>query len=290
LNLKISACPLSCLLWTGLAVATVPFVAEAQSTAMDTPPARSISLDADAAGSAELYNLAGAPLGRQSSAGADFSFLQRAPMGGAWYWGWGVKGEIYSFNGTNSLPLRHLQDVAGQFSLEYFSGSEVAAYLILRPGLYFGGHPGTDSWDIPIECATGIPLTAGLEGALGVSDGRLWRGPVPVIGLVWDIATGIRLDAVYPEPDLVVALGKNQELRLAGDLSGNGFEVGPASQRTRLEYYSYRVGLTYTRKLAGGLKLSATAGFELERVFDFYRNSRRLEAERAPYAQLGLEF
>jgi len=278
---------------SGLALAFLSGGARAETAAADTPPPQSVSLDADAAGSAALSDNAGASpraSGRQASAGADFSLLERACLDGPWYWGWGVRSEIYSFHGGSNFPLRRLQDVAGQFSLEYFRGSEAVAYLMLRPGLYFEDRPGAACWDIPVECATGVPLTGGLEGALGVSDGRLYRAPTPVIGLIWRISSDLSLEAVYPEPALVLSLGKDQELRLAGDLSGGGFATDPAPRRTRLEYYSYRVGLAYGRKFGRGLKLSASAGIELDRVFDFYRDSRRIEADRAPYVQLSLEF
>ena len=277
------------MLWAGLALA-VPGAAGAAPATNDTPPAQSVSFSADAAGSAGLVNQAGASLGRQTSAGADFSFLARTRVSGPWYAGWGVAADAYAFHGAIGFPLEHLQDFAGQLSLEYFQGSEAVGEVVLHPGFYFGGHPDAGSFDIPVEAVTGIPLTTGLSGVLGVDDGRLYRDPVPVVGLVWTPTTGIRVEAIYPEPAVIMDLGKEEELRLAGHLTGGGFLVGPKTQRTRLEYDSYRVGLTYARQVGRRLKLSATAGIELERVFDFYRIGRRAEADNAPYAQLSLEF
>ncbi len=258
--------------------------------AADAPAAQTDTLEFTTTGRSALTE-ADQPAGRQSEYSVSASWLQRLALPFPdWYWGGGLCADVYTFHGANSLGLSRLQDCAAQFSLEYFVAGEAAVSVIVRPGLYFENHPGLSSWDIPVEAVSGVPFTKTFNGVLGLLDARFYRRAVPVVGVVWTPNDQVRLEAVYPEPALVVTFNPQWEARLGGELTGAGFRTDASLGHRGLEYSTYRVGATLTGGLAAHLKLTGGGGYEVERTFDFLHESRRVHAGSAPYVRLNLEF
>jgi len=272
------------------ALGLVAFGLRAEEAAPPAPAADVLTTTVAAAGSSRLVDPAGGPLGRQSQFDANLSVLERRPIGaGPWYYGWGVESQQYVFTGAPALGLDRLQEVAGQLSLEYFLKGEAVAALTVRPGLYFGNHAGASSWDAPVQAVSGIPITEAFSGVVGGSDGRLFHHAIPIVGAVWTLSPSVRVEAVYPEPALIVTLRPDWEFRLGGELTGDGFLASAGTTRTRLEYYSYRVLAALTYRIAPGAKLTLGVGAEVERVFDFYEIGRRLHARPSASVEFGLE-
>ncbi len=256
----------------------------------ETPAAQTDSLEFTLAGRSTLTE-AGRTIGRQSDFSVSASWLQRQALPFKdWYWGAGLCADVYEFRGTNALGLNRLQDCAVQFSLEYFIAGEAAVSVIARPGLYFESHPTGADWDIPVEAVTGIPLTDSFSGVIGLLDARFYRRLVPVAGVVWTISPRVRLDAVYPEPALVITCARQLELRLGGELDGAGFRTDAALAHRPVDYTSYRVGGTLSGNPFPHLKLTGAAGYEVERTFEFLHETRRVHGGSVPYAKLNLEF
>jgi hypothetical protein len=229
--------------------------------------------------------------GDVSTDSASVSLLERQPWaGGPWYYGWGLQSDVYSFGTIPGLEIRRLQDVAAQLTLQYFIKAEEVAAVTLMPGLYFENHPDSSCWDIPIDLETAIPIAKVFNGVIGFSNARFYHHALPIIGFVWDISPRFRLEAVYPEPALVITLRKELELRLAGQLIGGGFETDARPLRTRVEYYAYRVGMNLCYEMGHGLKLSAGGGNEVQREFDFYQAGQRIHAKPEPYAAIEVEW
>jgi hypothetical protein len=183
-----------------------------------------------------------------------------------------------------------LQDYAAQLSLERFEEGECVAALTVSPGLYFEKQASHSGWDIPFEAFSGIPISSGINGVVGLSNGRFYHHAVPVAGIVWQMTPQVRIEAIYPAPALVVTPSKNLVLRLGGELLGGGFRTDSARGGNGVvEYNSYRAGATvnYTWRQ---LQLTLGAGMEAERNFDFFRQDERLHGSGAAYGKLGLEW
>jgi hypothetical protein len=237
-----------------------------------------------------LLTEAGQSLGHQSSDEVNLSWLRHQPLPWTdWYWGGGLCADTYAFHNDGGFGLHRLQDVAAQFSLEYYVHNETAFSVTVRPGLYFENHPGLGGWDIPVEAVGGIPCTTTLSGVLGVMDARYYRHPIPVIGMVWIASKAVRVEAVFPEPAFIVTFSPQIEGRLAGELVGGGFRTDARPGRQTVEYSSYRIGGSLSYRLSSRCKLTGGAGSELERTFDFLHENRRVRAAGAPYCNLSLE-
>jgi hypothetical protein len=190
---------------------------------------------------------------------------------------------------SQAFPVQQLQDYGAQLSVEYYVGAIKAAYLTLSPGLYYESHATLADWDVPVEFATGIPISSKLNGLAGVAYGRFWHHPTPITGLLWTINERWKLEAAYPDPALVYAISDNLEARLAGELLGNGFRMDADPGHSLVQYYVYRVGGNLAWQMWPGFKITSGAGVEYERVFDFWRADQSFRATGAPYVRLGIE-
>ena len=262
----------------------------ADEPAAAAPPRQTLGLTFAAAASARLDDQGRGDAGRQSELDAGASLLERRPVGtGPWYCGWGAQTQQYDFGGAPALGVGRLQEVSAQFSLEYYIRDEAVASASVRPGYYYQDHAISSSWDAPVQIVSGIPIADGLSGVVGGSDGRLFHHPIPIGGVVWKFSPQVRVEAVYPEPALVIGLHPGLEFRLGGELSGDGFMARAGTTRTRMEFYAYRVSASLAWRLSRGAKLTAGAAAEVERVFDFYEIGRRLRARPTAGLELGLE-
>ncbi len=253
------------------------------------PAAVEVELDSVTTGSCRLEGAgAGDPGGNSGAVTA--SFLKRNALGAkGWYWGGGMQAENFFFGGDGAGP-RRLQDYAALLTLEYFEGSEPAAALTLRPGWYFENHPTSAAWDIPVDLVTGFPVTRNVNGVIGFSNGRFYHHALPIFGLVWTVGPRVRIEAVYPEPALVVTINPAMSLRVGGELAGAGFLGDPRPGRTVVEYSSYRLGAELSGEWHPGLRLALGAGVEAERSFDFFSQGRRLHGSGAGYLKISATF
>ena len=253
------------------------------------PPQEVFSVDTSISGGHAVTG-SGSPAFDQSIEATTLVAFERHSIGqGPVYWGMGLQADYYHLTGNSGFPIRRLQDYAAQFSLEYFTGAEQVAELSLRPGLYFQSKATRSSWDIPIDLVTGIPITNSFFGVVGFSTARFYANPVPVAGFVWVVNSTTRFEAVFPEPSLVLKLGRDTEARLTGELTGGGFRTDPGSMGSSVEYFSYRVGGAFSRPLGKGFKITCGAGCEVLRKFTF-RGGPSLRSNGAPYAKLAIEY
>lgn len=185
---------------------------------------------------------------------------------------WLLGGEYDRYEFSAGAPGR-LQALAALLGIEYRRDGETAARLTLRPGLYFSQRARRDSWDIPVDFVSGVPLAGRINGVVGFSSARFYRHPLPIFGVVYDFAPRWRLQLVYPEAALEYTASTAWQWRLGGELLGGGFldDRSPGAP-TPIEYSSYRVGLRATHAWAQGGKLAVGVGFEVLRRFDAFRS------------------
>lgn len=258
--------------------------------ARETPPSLEFDTEVVAISSRPLRT-AGQLSENSSTQTAAISGLVRQALAPGWYWSLGGGAETFWFPGDSGSVLpRRLQDVSARLALGYFEKDENVADLELRPGWYYGDHLTNAAWDVPVDFSTGIPLGKNFDGVVGVSNARFYHHAIPVLGLVWTPRPGLRLEAVFPEPAVVINFNEMLTLRVGGELAGGGFLVGSAGHHRVLEYSSYRVGGSVDWKIRERLRVTLAAGVEAERDFDFFRQNQRWHGSGAGYGKIGVEF
>jgi hypothetical protein len=250
------------------------------------PPRQVVSVDLSGVGHGALESPGGAG---QSILEGSASFLQRQRLAASdWYWGWGLRGDVFAFDNTGGFPVSHLQDYAAQLSLEYMVHGRPAAWLTLHPGLYYERTPTLSAWDVPLEAVSAIPISPSVSGVLGVDYARFYYLPVPIAGVTWAATPRLRANLVYPDPSVVLTLSPRLEARLAGELGGGGFKTDAVAGKTHVEYFDYHIGAHLAFKLLPGLKLEAGAGYVVDRTFEFLPGPERLHGNAAPFGHLGV--
>jgi hypothetical protein len=253
------------------------------------PPSQVFTVDLAGAGARDVI-ASQQVVDHQSDQMANFSLIGRTSLGGGpFYFSGGVRGERFDVGNSRAFSVQQLQDYGAQLSLEYYVGAVKAAYLTISPGLYYESHATWADWDVPVEFATGIPMTSSLNGLVGIAYGRFWHHPTPIAGFMWTISERWKLVAAYPDPSLVCTISDNLEASLAGELLGNGFRTDAGSGNSYVVYHVYRVGGNLAWQMRPGFKITTGAGVEYERVFDFWRAGQSFRATSAPYARLGIE-
>jgi hypothetical protein len=254
-------------------------------------PAHAYSLNLSGAGPSEMKDSAGHPIETQTAGEMDFSYIRRVPIAGSdWYAGWGLRGQIFSFDNREAFAVRRLQDYGPTLSLEYFVGSDAVVALVVRPGFYFEEVPTLSSFDTPFQFVTGIPISQKVSGVVGVAHGLFYAHPLPIAGLVWTPTERVTLVAVYPEPSLMIRLNKEWEGSLSGELLGDGYRTDPQFGGKKMEYFDYRVGGNIAWHCRKEWRLLAGAGYEVQRVFNFFTDSSRIKSTGGPFVRLGAEF
>ena len=214
--------------------------------------------------------------------------LARQALGPSdWYVGYGLQADQYKFSGPSAWPSR-LQALAVPLKLQYFKGEELAAEFSALPGFYWGASGSSQAWDVPVQLVSGVPLGANFNGVVGISNGRFYHHPLPIIGLVWAQSSTWRLEAVFPEPALIYHPELGTELRCGGELFGGGFRIDDQAHRSVVEYSSYAVGVTYRRSVPGQMSWSVGGGLLTLGAADFFRNNQRLKAGNTAYLQVTL--
>jgi hypothetical protein len=225
-----------------------------------------------------------------SSTSFSASTLNRWQLGDSqWYAGAGMKAENFSFSAKDGLLPSRLQDYAAQFSLERFEGDESVAALNVHPGFYFEHHASASAWDIPFDAFAGIPIISGWSGLIGLSNARFYHHALPAAGLIWEPTPHLRIEALYPEPAVVLTASRALSLRLGGELGGGGFRTDAPSHAGVVEYDTYRVGATLTYRWRQ-LQFALDAGVEVQREFDFFHQQQRVHGSGARYGDLSVEW
>lgn len=206
-----------------------------------------------------------------------------------WSVGAGLNAERYAFPAGQSQTPRRLESVALPLTLEFFQGDEAVAGVTISPGRYFADGAYRSSWDAPVEAATGFPLCGAWNGVVGVSHGRFYRNPLPILGVVWQAKPDVRVEAVFPEPAITWKF-RSSSLRVGGELVGGGFRCAPATTGARsVEFHAYRLGGAFTEE-RGRTRITWSTGVESERAFEFDGPRPTRRARGAIYFGVSFEF
>ena len=207
-----------------------------------------------------------------------------------WYFHLGLEADQHTFT-TNPLGLSRLRGVAAPLGFEYFEGGRPVAVLSVSPGFYYQDRVTLHALDIPVQAVSGIPISQRWHGVVGVNNARFTHHALPILGLIWEANPQWRYELIYPEPAIVLVLQNGEEWRLGGNLSGGGYLAHSSYVTTRVEYSSYRLGLTWGSGVnRTGWRTSLGAGVELMRNLDYFEQHRRLHGSGAYYLEVQLSW
>ena len=212
----------------------------------------------------------------------------------------GAEWERFSFGFSDHAPLPDtLQEVSLVLGLDTQLSDSILLRFQAQPGFY--GTDNFESQDVNIPFVVGgtYIYSPNLQFVLGIGVDVDRKYPVlPGGGIRWKIARQWVLDAVLPTPRLEFQLNKDLTFYAGGTVKETNFRVGDRFGSTRgiprlnqavLTYGEIRTGAGADWKVSSVMTLSAEAGYQPYRDFDFYRADVRYHQNGgAPYGTISV--
>ncbi|MBL9169062.1 MAG: hypothetical protein JNN07_15080 [Verrucomicrobiales bacterium] len=171
--------------------------------------------------------------------------------------------------------------------------------LEVEPGVYTDGEDfSSDDLNAPVALRLGYSPHERLTWVVAVRVDP--RSDIPVIGgpgIRWKFHPDWTLNLLLPRPRIEYAISESVTLFAGGEITGGTWRVaedfGTRRSDTRfdndvLDYREIRVGVGARWKVAPGWRLTADAGWAVDRRFTFDRERLLLNGDGAPYLQAGI--
>jgi hypothetical protein len=206
----------------------------------------------------------------------------------------GVDSERFDFSRSNSIYPSSISSVAAEFAISYWTGDDFYQLLKFEPGVYYTRDDITArSIDVPIRAVAGFKVQDNLHLVLGLDlDPFEQEWAIPICGFNWKINEQYNFRAVFPQPRFSYTPSKQLEFFLAADLVGGGYRNGPTDDRRTnnalLNYSEYRAASGVNYNPSKGLSFEMTAGYSVERRFNYFRAGPDDTAKGAPYIKLDI--
>ncbi len=212
----------------------------------------------------------------------------------------GAEWERFSFGFSGRAPL---PDTLQAVSLVLGIDTQLSDSILLRfqaqPGFYGTDHFESQDVNIPFVIGGTYIYSPDLQLVLGIGVDIERKYPVlPGGGVRWKIARQWLLNAVLPTPRLEFQLNRDLTFYAGGTVKETNFRVGDNFGSTRgiprlnqavLTYGEIRTGAGADWKVSPVITLSAEAGYQPYRDFDFYRANVRYHQEGgAPYGTISV--
>jgi len=211
-----------------------------------------------------------------------------------YYFQFGIDSERFDFSRSNIIYPSSIASVAGEFSLSYWTGDDYYQLLKFEPGIYYTrDYITAKSLDVPIRAVAGFKVRENTHLVLGVDvDPFEQEWAIPICGFNWKINDQYNLRAVFPQPRFSYTPSKEVEFFLAADLVGGGYRNGPTNDRRTnnalLDYSEYRAGSGVNYNPKTGLSFEMTAGWSIQRRFDYFRGGPDDSSKSAPYVKVDI--
>ena len=212
----------------------------------------------------------------------------------------GAEWERFSFGFPDRAPLPDtLQAVSLVLGLDTQLSDSILLRFQAQPGFYGTDHFESQDVNIPFVIGGTYIYSPDLQFVLGIGVDIDRKYPVlPGGGIRWKIARQWVLDAVLPNPRLEFLFNKDLTFYAGGTLREINFRVDDHFGTTRgiprlnqavLTYSEVRVGAGADWKVSSVITLSAEAGYQPYRDFDFYRTDVHYHHEGgAPYGTVSV--
>jgi hypothetical protein len=212
----------------------------------------------------------------------------------------GMEWERFSFGMPDRSPLPNtLQSASLVVGIDTQFSDSILMRFEATPGFYGTNELGFDEVNMPFVAGGTYIYNPNLQFIVGVSVDIERKYPViPAAGIRWKIMRQWVLAAMLPEPRLEYEATKNLTLFLGANFKETNFRVkddfgdthrNPRLNHAVLTYSELRAGVGADWKITPTVTLTAEAGYQPYRSFDFYRaNVRYHEDGSAPYGQISL--
>ncbi len=212
----------------------------------------------------------------------------------------GIEWEHFAFGFPERTPLPNtFQELSAIIGLDTQISDSILMRVEFQPGFYGTNNFDSDQINAPFIAGGTYIYNPSLQFVLGVSVDVEREYPViPAAGIRWKFHRLWVANAVLPTPRLEFQAAKNVLLYLGGNIKQTNFRVDSDFGDTHgdrrlnhavLSYSEVRVGPGVDWKVAPWLTITAEAGYQPYRSFDFYRADVRFHEDgSAPYGMLSL--
>jgi hypothetical protein len=212
----------------------------------------------------------------------------------------GVEWEHYSFGFPERTPLPNtLQEVSAIVGIDTQLSDSILIRLEAQPGFYGTNNLDFEEVNVPFIAGGTYIYNPNLQFIAGVSVDVEREYPViPAAGVRWRLSRQWVLNAVAPTPRLEFEASKTLTLYIGANIKQTNFRMDDDFGRQHgihrldhavLSYSEARGGVGIDWKLTSFATLSAEAGYQPYRSFDFYRADVRFHEDgSAPYGMISL--
>jgi hypothetical protein len=212
----------------------------------------------------------------------------------------GLEWEHFSFGFPARTQLPNtLQEISAIIGLDMQLSDSILLRVESQPGFYGTNNFDSDQVNAPFVAGATYIYNPNVQVILGVSVDVEREYPViPVAGIRWKVARQWVINAVLPTPRIEFELTKNVTLYGGGNIKQTNFRVdddfGDTHGRRRLNhavltYSEVRAGVGFDWRISPVVTLTAEAGYQPYRSFDFYRADFRYHEDgSAPYGMISL--
>jgi hypothetical protein len=213
----------------------------------------------------------------------------------------GAEWERFWFDFPKDAPLPDtLQSISLVMGLDTQLSDSILMRIEGQPGMYNTGvNDLSDDFNMPFIIGGTYIYKPNLQFIVGVSVDVERKYPVlPAAGFRWKFSRQWVANAVLPTPRLEYELNTNLTLYAGAQFKETNFRVDdqfgdkqgkPQLNHAVLTYSEVRTGGGFDWKISSILTLTAEAGYQPYRSFDFYRTDVRYhESQAAPYGMVSL--
>jgi hypothetical protein len=241
----------------------------------------------------------GGSFGKQDAIQNEFEYGHRFKIVGSTYAHVGVAYDRFDFGSTSAPVPNHLQALVGVVGVEVMRGSDVGAFLQVRPGFYTQNDFGISSFDIPITLGRVFIVEKDKLYFFVGAYASFLRGGYPVLplgGVIWIPCDQVRFMGVLPEPRLIYSPTKNLDLYVGGEVTGGSYRTDTNEGITphklsgaQVDFNDYRAGIGVAYSLKENLTVDFGAGYSIQRHFAFHRAGENYRTDPSPYLRLELK-
>lgn len=210
----------------------------------------------------------------------------------------GFDWERFTFDMPERSPLPDaLQAPSFVLGLDTQFTDSIVARFEAKPGFYGTDHLEFDQFNMPFIAGASYIYNPNLQFIVGVSvDVERELPVIPAAGIRWKVNRLWVINGVLPTPRIEFAAATNTTIYLGANIKQAGyrmndqfgFEHGNANLNNAvLTYTEVRTGLGIDWKLVPVITISAEAGYQPYRSFDFHRADIHFrETGSAPYGMI----
>ncbi len=241
----------------------------------------------------------GGSFGKQAEIQNEIEYGHRIHLSGDLYVHVGFSYDRFDFGSTSAPVPNHLQALAGVVGIDLMRGSDVGAFIQVRPGFYTQNDFDLSSFDAPITLGRIFVVQQDKLYLFAGAYASFLRGGSPVLplgGVVWYPCPQIKVFGVLPEPKIVYSPQKNLDLYVGGELAGGSYRVDDNNvvQPTKLrgaqvDFSDYRAGVGVAYAVNPSCTVDFGAGYSIQRHFAFHRAGENFRTDPSPFIRLELK-